>query len=69
MDGLATTLHGAGSSVNFQVMNTYHRVLDLMPPSNQRPQPCQQLFELEGLGQIIIGPQVQTTDFILDPAV
>src|SRR5260370_19253215 len=68
MVGLAATFHTGGSGVDLQIVNAHDRVLHLVASANQRPQPGQQLLQLEGLRQIVIRPEVQTADFIVDTA-
>src|SRR5207302_11049525 len=43
-----------------------HRILDARLPAQERAQTRQQLLQAEGLGEVIIGAEVQTLDAILD---
>ena len=50
--------------VDLQVVDLQDRRFDLVPAPHQRPHPGEQLLQLKGLGQVIIGPQVEAANLV-----
>ncbi len=50
----------------FQIVDAENRILDLVAAADQGAQTSHQFLPLEGLGQVIIGAEVEALDLVLD---
>src|SRR5437879_3980703 len=66
MDFLPGPADGVSRGVKLQVEDLQHRRLDLVPAADQGSQAGEKLFELERLGEIIVGPEVEALDLVVE---
>src|SRR5207244_374959 len=68
MDRLAAPANVAAGRVDFQVVNTQNGVFDLVAAADEGAQASQQFFQLERLGQVVVGAEIQAANLVFDAA-
>jgi hypothetical protein len=66
IDGRAPVVHGSSGQIELDPSMFQHRFLDRRLTSQKRAKASEQLFQTEGLRQVIVGAKVQPFDAVLD---